>query len=83
MDTRRKKFKWRFKSKIKEMLKEQGLSIRWLAEQAGITYAALHRHLKPEYLSNAISLDTVFNISRVLGVTIEELFDIEEIKTDD
>ena len=58
-------------SRIKELLKERGLTISYLAEQIGTTQTSLSRALgkkgNPTY-------ETLSKIAKVLSIDISELF---------
>lgn len=56
--------------RIKEVLKEQGKSQYWLAQQTGITYNSINSYV---LLKVEPSLTNLFRIAEALGVSAREL----------
>ena len=59
-------------SRIKELLKERGITISSLAEQIGTTQTSLSRALGE---NGNPTFDTLSKIANALGVSVSELFD--------
>lgn len=68
-------------SKLKELRKSKGLKQPELAEMAGVSLKALQAY-EQDYrpLGRASALD-VYQIAKALGTTIENLLDLEPLKT--
>lgn len=62
---------------IKKATKEKGMSLRSLAEKAGISYNTLYSITKRD--SDRIGVDTIQRIADVLGVSLSELAGLEQI----
>ncbi len=62
------------KPRLSEILKERGITQSQLAQQANIPQGSISRFDKNERHSDA----HLFAISRALGVSIEELFEVGE-----
>jgi len=65
--------------RIRERLAETGRNARWLSEQSGIDKGSLSRIMAGKY----VSLETAFSLSAALGVSIESLWKIKEVETDE
>lgn len=62
-------------NKIPDILDERGIKQHELASMTGLTAATISRMRKQD----RFDIKTLVAVSRALGVTIEELFHIEEV----
>ncbi|NLB61738.1 MAG: helix-turn-helix transcriptional regulator [Clostridiales bacterium] len=65
---------------IKKLIRENGYSIRSYATHIGIPYTTLTSMLDDNI--GKAAFDSVIKICKGLGITVDELFSIEEQKTD-
>lgn len=61
-------------SKIEILAKEKNISLKSLAEKAGITYQALNKLMR----NNSTKVETLISISNALGVSPSYFFGIEK-----
>lgn len=61
-------------SKIEILAKEKNISLKSLAEKAGITYQALNKLIR----NNSTKVETLVSISEALGVSPTYFFGLEE-----
>lgn len=69
--------KWN--DKVLNLMKEQGLSQKQLAQKSGIAESSVSRYLKS---NKRPRLDIVINFAKILGVKPEYLLDDDDIKED-
>lgn len=62
-------------NKIKDILEEKGISQTWLAKQLGKSFSIVNA-----YACNRTQppLETLFEIAKILNVTVQELINTEE-----
>jgi plasmid maintenance system antidote protein VapI len=65
--------------RIRERLAEMGRRPHWLSEQTSIDPSSLTRIMN----GKGVTLDTAFAISAALGRTIEQLWIIKEVESED
>lgn len=60
-------------NRIHDILRQQGRSIYWLAKQANISYAAIHRLVTSQPIPDTVSYGTLRRVSQVLDVSVDDL----------
>ena len=69
-----------FGTRLEQIMKMKGYTQKKLAEESGLTEAAISRYIAGQREPKAIA---IVNIARVLNVTADDLLGIERIERDD
>jgi len=62
----------RLRLRVKEVLRERGLSIAWLSRELGVSYMSVWNVVNMRRLPR---LSTLMRIAEVLGVSVKDLID--------
>jgi DNA-binding XRE family transcriptional regulator len=65
------------KNRLKEILSDRGIKQVWLAEKVGIDKRTLSNIISNKYNT---SLDVALKIAYVLDLTVNEIFELEDIE---
>jgi DNA-binding XRE family transcriptional regulator len=73
----RRSFNIMVKNRLKEILSDRGIKQVWLAEKVGIDKRTLSNIISNKYNT---SLDVALKIAYVLDLTVNEIFELEDIE---
>ncbi len=63
-------------NKVKEIMKQRGISASELSESTGIGRTTIYQIINSKCITN---IDYAFKISKYLGISVQELFFLDEL----